>query len=68
MFFTGSACTFEQDTCRWWNAGSSAYKWIRHQGATPDSNTGPAYDHTTLSAAGKYVNTVLHWITSVDQI
>eukprot|EP00057_Strongylocentrotus_purpuratus_P018000 XP_011672474.1 PREDICTED: MAM and LDL-receptor class A domain-containing protein 1 [Strongylocentrotus purpuratus] len=51
----GSACTFEQDTCRWWNAGSSAYKWIRHQGATPDSNTGPAYDHTTLSAAGWYM-------------
>ncbi|XP_041467512.1 MAM and LDL-receptor class A domain-containing protein 1-like [Lytechinus variegatus] len=51
----GSACSFEQDTCRWWNAGSSGYKWIRHQGATPDSNTGPAYDHTTLSAAGWYM-------------
>ncbi|XP_072182118.1 MAM and LDL-receptor class A domain-containing protein 1-like [Diadema setosum] len=51
----GSSCTFEAGTCRWWNAGNNVYKFIRHQGSTPDSNTGPTYDHTTLTAAGWYM-------------
>ncbi|XP_030849653.1 MAM and LDL-receptor class A domain-containing protein 2 [Strongylocentrotus purpuratus] len=51
----GTTCTFEVDTCRWWNAGHGTHKFIRNQGSTPDSNTGPAYDHTTLTAAGWYM-------------
>nr|XP_054757008.1 MAM and LDL-receptor class A domain-containing protein 2-like [Lytechinus pictus] len=51
----GTTCTFEVDTCRWWNAGHGTHKFKRNQGSTPDSNTGPAYDHTTLTAAGWYM-------------
>ncbi|XP_071486324.1 MAM and LDL-receptor class A domain-containing protein 1-like [Diadema antillarum] len=51
----GSTCTFEVDRCRWWNAGHPTHKFIRSQGATPDANTGPAYDHTTLTSAGWYM-------------
>nr|XP_054757007.1 MAM and LDL-receptor class A domain-containing protein 1-like [Lytechinus pictus] len=51
----GTTCTFEVDTCRWWNAGHGTHKFKRNQGSTPDSNTGPAYDHTTLTSAGWYM-------------
>nr|XP_054757465.1 MAM and LDL-receptor class A domain-containing protein 1-like [Lytechinus pictus] len=51
----GSSCDFEEGTCRWWNSGHNVYKFIRHQGDTPDSNTGPAFDHTTLTAFGWYM-------------
>ena len=39
-------CNFEVDFCTW--KQSSLYKllWIRQQGATPSSLTGPSVDHT----------------------
>eukprot|EP00057_Strongylocentrotus_purpuratus_P018006 XP_011672480.1 PREDICTED: MAM and LDL-receptor class A domain-containing protein 2 [Strongylocentrotus purpuratus] len=51
----GTTCDFEEDTCWWWNSGHNVYKFIRHQGDTPDSNTGPSFDHTTLTAFGWYM-------------
>ncbi|XP_070566222.1 MAM and LDL-receptor class A domain-containing protein 1-like [Ptychodera flava] len=51
----GYACTFEQGECGWNDTSSGLYQWIRSQGATPTSNTGPSYDHTTLTTEGWYV-------------
>ncbi|XP_041460944.1 MAM and LDL-receptor class A domain-containing protein 2-like [Lytechinus variegatus] len=51
----GTSCDFEEGTCRWWNSGHNVYRFIRHQGDTPDSNTGPSFDHTTLTAFGWYM-------------
>ncbi|XP_033638977.1 MAM and LDL-receptor class A domain-containing protein 1-like [Asterias rubens] len=51
----GHQCTFEADECNWKNYGSGSYDWVRHKGATPNENTGPTYDHTTLTDKGYYM-------------
>ncbi|XP_077978861.1 MAM and LDL-receptor class A domain-containing protein 1-like [Glandiceps talaboti] len=51
----GYHCTFEQDQCGWNDTSNGQYKWKRWRGATPASNTGPSYDHTTYTAAGWYM-------------
>ncbi len=56
---TGHQCTFETDQCNWTNFDSGSYTWIRYRGATPSQNTGPTYDHTTLTAQGQiYVESI----------
>ena len=49
----GHQCTFESGQCNWVNYDNGAYTWVRYRGATPSQNTGPTYDHTTLTAQGK---------------
>nr|XP_014344168.1 PREDICTED: MAM and LDL-receptor class A domain-containing protein 1-like [Latimeria chalumnae] len=53
----GYNCTFEggSDTCGWTDASHGAFKWQRHNGTTPDANTGPSIDHTTMTNLGHYV-------------
>ncbi|XP_071956029.1 apical endosomal glycoprotein-like [Antedon mediterranea] len=51
----GHSCTFEVDECNWGQNSDSEFYWKRYRGATPTENTGPAYDHTLLSAAGWYM-------------
>ncbi|XP_022097778.1 MAM and LDL-receptor class A domain-containing protein 1-like isoform X1 [Acanthaster planci] len=51
----GHQCTFETDQCNWVNYDNGAYTWVRYRGATPSQNTGPTYDHTTLTAQGWYM-------------
>ncbi|XP_078334103.1 MAM and LDL-receptor class A domain-containing protein 1-like [Crassostrea virginica] len=49
-------CDFETDLCSWSNvAGGDDFDWIRNQGVTITSNTGPMGDHTLGSASGHYV-------------
>ncbi|XP_066300039.1 MAM and LDL-receptor class A domain-containing protein 2-like [Branchiostoma lanceolatum] len=52
----GYDCTFENnDGCQWNETSTGTFAWRRHRGSTPDSNTGPPFDHTTLSAQGFYM-------------
>lgn len=52
----GYDCTFENgQTCRWTSSSQSSFTWKRFKGATPDSNTGPSTDHTTLGPNGYYM-------------
>lgn len=49
-------CEFDADMmCHWTNDGNNSpnFKWERHTGRTPSSNTGPSGDHT--SGTGYYV-------------
>lgn len=52
----GYDCTFENgQVCRWTNSSTTSFKWLKNRGATPDSNTGPSIDHTTLGPNGYYM-------------
>ncbi|XP_022096408.1 MAM and LDL-receptor class A domain-containing protein 1-like [Acanthaster planci] len=51
----GTQCTFENDECNWNKVNSAAFEWKRQKGASPAANTGPDYDHTTLSEKGYYL-------------
>ncbi|XP_077865040.1 MAM and LDL-receptor class A domain-containing protein 2-like [Saccoglossus kowalevskii] len=51
----GYQCTFETGECGWNDTAKGQYQWIRWRGATPTSNTGPAYDHTTYTQQGWYI-------------
>ncbi|XP_066300036.1 MAM and LDL-receptor class A domain-containing protein 1-like [Branchiostoma lanceolatum] len=52
-------CNFEQGLCSWSNAGpiTDQFDWLRNQGGTPSSVTGPAVDHTTNTDQGFYMFT-----------
>ena len=39
-------CQFEQGLCSWQNARDDDFDWMRKQGRTSSSNTGPSFDHT----------------------
>ena len=39
-------CDFEKDYCSWMNDGAQKATWVRNQGNTLNSNTGPSIDHT----------------------
>lgn len=50
------SCDFEQDTCGWTNALSGDdFDWLRDNGGTPSSTTGPSVDHTIGTKAGYYM-------------
>lgn len=52
----GYDCTFENNhACKWNDTSRGSFKWTKYRGATPDSNTGPSFDHTTLSPNGYYL-------------
>lgn len=49
------SCTFTLDTCGWYNDRTANFSWTRQQGATVTDQTGPSFDHTTLSPQGWYM-------------
>lgn len=51
---TGYACTFEDDLCGWTTGEETGFTWIRGRSQSPEDNTGPYIDHTTLSPVGEY--------------
>ncbi|KAJ8050465.1 MAM and LDL-receptor class A domain-containing protein 2 [Holothuria leucospilota] len=51
----GYACTFEEDICGWTIGDETAFSWTRGRQQTPDKNSGPFIDHTTLSPLGYYI-------------
>ncbi|CAF1046788.1 unnamed protein product [Didymodactylos carnosus] len=51
----GYNCDFENSICNYTDPSAGDYKWKRQRGATPGSNTGPTFDHTTLSSSGWYM-------------
>jgi hypothetical protein len=52
----GYDCTFEGNVrCGWNNTGGGSFIWKKNRGSTADPNTGPSFDHTTLTPAGSYM-------------
>ncbi|XP_072182120.1 MAM and LDL-receptor class A domain-containing protein 1-like [Diadema setosum] len=50
-----ASCDFETDMCTYWNpADEDQFDWLRLNGPTPSSTSGPANDHTSGTAAGFY--------------
>jgi len=50
------SCDFENDTCQMaTEPSSSEFTWLRFAGSTASENTGPDFDHTTLTAEGHYM-------------
>lgn len=49
------SCTFEKDTCLWRNTRTGdKFDWLRKQGSTGSSGTGPGSDHTIGTLIGKW--------------
>ncbi|XP_041467526.1 MAM and LDL-receptor class A domain-containing protein 1-like [Lytechinus variegatus] len=48
-------CDFEDDMCGYEQADDDDFDWTRNQGRTPSDNTGPTYDHTTMTSEGWYM-------------
>ncbi len=53
--WNGSRCDFEQGWCGWNNTLDDHSDWIRHNGSTPTSGTGPSFDNTFKNSTGMYV-------------
>ena len=53
LFFFLHRCTFEQSLCRWNQLSDDDFDWTRNQGSTGSYGTGPMFDHTLGSSAGK---------------
>ncbi|KAL3247963.1 hypothetical protein MRX96_056740 [Rhipicephalus microplus] len=50
------SCSFDEDTCNWYNAGDlTNAQWYRHRGATVSNSTGVQLDHTLGSKDGYYL-------------
>ena len=60
-------CTFETGFCGWSQDRTDQFDWTRQHGTTSSSNTGPRFDHTTGSAAGRGSNMshVSYYITII---
>ncbi|KAJ8022250.1 MAM and LDL-receptor class A domain-containing protein 2 [Holothuria leucospilota] len=50
-------CTFEYDTCGYYQRYDDEFDWTRHRGSTSSDNTGPTGDHTTGTGWYMYVET-----------
>nr|XP_054757473.1 MAM and LDL-receptor class A domain-containing protein 1-like [Lytechinus pictus] len=48
-------CDFEDDMCGYEQADDDDFDWTRNQWRTPSDNTGPTYDHTTMTSEGWYM-------------
>lgn len=48
-----TSCTFENGLCNWVQDQTDNFDWTRQKGRTSSSNTGPSFDHTTMSSNGK---------------
>lgn len=40
-------CNFESNICGWTQATDDQFDWLRNQGRTGSTSTGPSFDHTT---------------------
>lgn len=53
-------CNFEKGLCTWSNdIIGDDFDWIRHQGRTVSSGTGPTADHTIGNQNGKIPKSIL---------
>ena len=52
-------CNFEKDLCLWGQSPDDDFDWIRAQGPTGTTMTGPTIDHTTGSGKHKLELTFL---------
>lgn len=53
----GYDCDFDTNQCNYTDPSAGAYKWRRQRAgaSVPGSNSGPPFDHTTLSSSGYYM-------------
>jgi hypothetical protein len=50
------SCSFDKDTCGWFNDISAKFSWLRHQGTINNPTVyGPYIDHSTGSNDGWYL-------------
>ena len=52
-YFVSGVCDFEKNFCGFTQVQSDKFDWVRNQGKTPTSGTGPLVDHTLGSSLGK---------------
>lgn len=50
-----ATCTFENGLCGWTQSTTDSLDWTTYHGKTPSHNTGPDFDHTSLSTSGNYL-------------
>ncbi|KAJ8022472.1 MAM and LDL-receptor class A domain-containing protein 2 [Holothuria leucospilota] len=50
-------CTFDNDTCGYYQRSDDDFDWTRHQYSTASAGTGPSGDHTTGTGWYMYVET-----------
>ncbi|XP_020625530.1 uncharacterized protein LOC110062928 [Orbicella faveolata] len=48
-------CDFQNGLCGLRNDVNSEFQWTTDMGQAPSENTGPSFDHTTLSNRGRYL-------------
>ncbi|XP_077978778.1 scavenger receptor cysteine-rich domain-containing protein DMBT1-like [Glandiceps talaboti] len=48
-------CDFESSLCQWVQMTADNFDWIRQNGSTPTSGTGPTGDHTNGDGSGHYI-------------
>ncbi|XP_071486327.1 MAM and LDL-receptor class A domain-containing protein 1-like [Diadema antillarum] len=49
------SCDFESSMCMWKNVDGDDFDWLRLQGTTPSTGTGPNVDHTLGTSFGSYM-------------
>lgn len=54
---TSINCSFETDTCGWYDDIFGDFRWTRHKGSTSTTSTGPSFDHTFGNSSGWYMYT-----------
>ena len=54
-------CNFDVSMCGFEQGINNKFDWIRHNGSTPSSRTGPSFDHTTGNLTGELLtNSSVH--------
>lgn len=50
------SCSFEKDTCGWYQDITANFNWVRKQGSSFQNGTGPFVDHTLQNGIGWYMS------------
>ena len=59
IILSAATCTFENGLCGWTQSTADSLDWTSYHGKTPSHNTGPDFDHTSLSTSGIFTYIVL---------
>lgn len=68
VIIVSGPCDFQNGICELRNDVNSEFQWTANKGPTPSENTGPSFDHTTLSKQGKLFRTSDWFFTAKDSI
>lgn len=68
VIIVSGPCDFQTGICGLRNDVNSEFQWRTNKGPTASENTGPSFDHTTLSKQGKLLGTLDWFFTDKDSI